>query len=357
MLHQYAMEMGLLDARSVPFGMSPAFLEKDPNSEQHFLRTRNHPFGRYENQIPFFRGIPPYILQFFFIQTVMTLDLDMRAINIERPGDRATLQVLLLLHQAIEQRCQSLPLLTQLEPKNDKQKYAKIYRDGQARIVHSIRRELRAVIDKLRVFNTKTSQSRPRLLSTLDGLTALEADFPVKAGQFRKGLTKHQLDDPQDEGIIWTLLLVSLVALLLTSKTSEGNDTFSWLRNLFIQHPLPALEEGIEDAETYTFVDENIGDFIHSQNADSDTSPIEVLDDLGLTFVNQPADSSTSVFINGRTENLGVRVIMWAMRVVEQEVVPVFEDGVVRRCLYVRAVGENGGDAWMYKDVEVSGEH
>ncbi|KAF1845379.1 SET domain-containing protein [Cucurbitaria berberidis CBS 394.84] len=336
MLQQYAQEMNLLHPENVPFSMSPAFLDTDPNKEQHFLRAKGHPFGRYENCIPYFRGIPPYIVHFFFIQTLLALDADVRAVNVGRPDARITLQVLVLLHQAIEQRCHSLPLSNDSEPSNYKQKYAKIYRDGQAKIIHSVRSELKAAVDRARTSSSEMPPRRPVLLSTFEAILALEAEFPAEAQTFRKGLNKHEIAGPEDEGVIWTLLLTVFASLILTTpKDQEGSLISSWLRDLFTRHPLPALEDGIEDAETYTFVDSHLADFLHLTSPDAGASPTDVLDDLGLTFVNQPVGTAVPVFIDGRTENLGVRIVMWAMRVAEQEVLPVFEGGALKKCLSV----------------------
>jgi hypothetical protein len=345
-LQQYAEQLGLLSAENVPFGMSPDFLATDPNKEQHFLRSRRHPFGRYDNHVPFFRGVPSYVVHFFFIQSVVTLDLDVNTIDVTRPGARITLQVLVLLYQALTQRCSTLPVQMAQEPQNDRQKYAKYYRDGQAKIIHAVRRELQAAIIRLRT--PKAGSSHRILYSVGDVLTTFEADLPTQAQKFVAGLEQHDLIRSQNEGLTWTLLLTVFLATMLTTGSDTDNNVFTILRSLCAKHPLPALEDGIEDAETYTFADENLGDFLRLKSPDPDATPTDVLDDLGLTFVDRPADSDASVFISGRTENLGARIIMWAMKVVEQEVVPVCEEGIVKKCLYVE-----GGEGWMYEDVFV----
>ena len=356
-LQEYAQELNLLRPENVPFGMSSAFLDTDPNKEQHFLRAKGHPFGRYENCIPCFRGIPPYIVHFFFVQTLLARDTDVRDINVQRPGARITLQVLVLLHQAIEQRCHSLPLFNKLVPSNDKQKYAKIYRDGQAKIIHSVRSEVRGTVYRARAPRNQIPPQMPFLISTLEATIVLEAEFRAEARVFYTGLDKHQLAGPEDEGVVWTLLLTVFASLMLTTPDQDDDKLiFSWLRDLFTRHSLPALEDGIEDADTYTFVDEHLVDFLHLASTDADASPTDALDDLGLTFVNQPVDSSVPVFINGRTENLGVRIVMWAMHVAEQEVLPVFEDGALKKCLYARPWREEGNgsdEEWIYDEDEI----
>jgi hypothetical protein len=349
-LQQYAQQLGLLDAENVPFGMSKDFLATDPNKDQHFLRAKDHPFGRYDNHIPFFRGVPPYIVHFFFIQTIITSELDISAINVARPGARITLQVLVLLHQALEQRCSTLPLHIAQEPQNDKQKYAKIYRDGQAKVIHSVRQELKTAINKLRAPGAELFDRTLHSLS--DVLTTFGTDLPGPAKKFSSALDKHGIHGPQNEGLEWTIFLTVLISLMLTTQDTNDIKIFSLVRDLCSKHSLPALEDGIEDVETYTFIDENLCDFLHLASASADATPTGILDDLGLTFVNQPADSTMPVFIKGRTENLGARLIMWAMKVVEKDVVPVFEDGQIIKCLYARAHMADSmqmDEVWMYE--------
>lgn len=346
-LQQYAQQLGLLDANNVPFGMCTDFLATDPNKEQHFLRAKDHPFGRYQNHVPFFRGIPPYIVHFFFIQTIITSEIDVNSIDVARLGGRITLQVLVLLHQALEQRCGPLPLHLEQSPRNDKQKYAKIYRDGQARVIHSVRRELQATIAKLRA---STSQASPPILHSLpDALDAFEHSFPIAAAKFIAALAQHGLHTSDKDALKWTLLLAVLMATMLTAQDTSDAPLFGLLRSLCVRHALPMLEDGIEDVETYTFVDANLADFVHLPSADPRAAPSDVLDDVGLTFVNQPAHGSAPVFISGRTEHLGARVVMWAMSVVDRHVVPVFEHGRVSQCLYA---APQESETWMYEHVE-----
>lgn len=343
-LQQYAQQLGLLDAKNVPFGMSRDFLATtDPNQEQHFLRAKGHPFGRYENNVLFFRGVPPYIIHFFFIQTVITAEVDVDGIDVARPGPRITLQVLVLLHQALEQRCASLPLHIAQEPQNDKQKFAKMYRDGQARIIHSVRRELEAAVARLRA-SPRSLHSRRNLLA------AFERDLPAAAARFTAALRQHDLEKSDNQSLEWTLLLTVLISTMLTAQDTNHTPTFALVRRLCTRHALPSLEDGIEDAETYNFVDEHLADFVRLPGADASTAPSDMLDDLGLTFVNQPSDNDESVFINGRTEHLAARIIMWAMKVVERDVLPVFEHATVEKCLY--APSGQGEETWMYEEVE-----
>lgn len=344
MLQQYAQEMGLLSPESVPFGMDKAFLETDPNKEQHFLRAKGHPFGRYKNHVPFFRGVPPYIVHFFFIQTLLALELTPDQIDIDRPGERITLHVLVLLHQALTHRCSTLPLELPLEPRNEKQRYAKIYRDGQARIIHSVRLELQSTIDALRARPSTTLPNRPALLSVSNGLAAMRAEYPDAASRFEAGLKKHDLESPEDEKLTWAILLITYAALILTNADNASGLNSAWLARLTTHHPLPRLEDGIEDADTYAFLDEHLADFLALHSADQALTPTDVLDDLGPSFVKQDGHA----FIDGPAENLGVRLLMWGMSVAQADVLPVLAHDGVHMCLYMTPGGEGGG--WM--DVE-----
>jgi hypothetical protein len=357
MLQEYAQQMELFKPENVPYGMSTDFLKTDPNTEQHFLRAKEHLFGRYENCIPFFRGIPPYIVHFFFIQTLLSLDLDIKVVNVQRPGTKITLQVLSLLQQAMTQRSQTLPLFFSGQPQNDKQTYAKIYRDGQARIIHAIRDELQSAINRIRAPKDEVPFEEPMLIDWKEALFALAVE-PLSGAMehFKSGIAKHDLSDPADESIIWTLLFVCFAAGWLTWHKDDGSLIKDWLRTLYHRYPLPNLEDGIEDADTYTFVDDNIADFLKLPNHEGEADLIGTIDTVGEEYEHVVGDHKKDypALIRGKTENLGARTIMWAMKVAEQEVVPVLEDGVVRKCIYVHpwsALVEGvTGERWMYEE-------
>lgn len=344
MLQEYAQAMGLLKPENVPFRMSTDFLSKDPNTEHHFLRAKGHPFGRYKNCVPFFRGVPPYIVHFFFIQTLLSLELEVQDIDLQRPGVRITLQVLTLLHQAMTQRSQSLPLSIPQEPQNDKQRYAKIYRDGQAKIIHSIRLELQSAIDRSRAPTDQIPPKRGVLVTADQAIATLAAELPTSKSQyFNAGIKKHNL---AEESLIWTLLLVTLVA---HSLTHEESLITVWLRTLYTHHPLPSLEDGIEEVDTHTFVDENIADFLTLPGQDDNTDLTEKLDNIGEKFAYVGNEKPS--LLSGPTENLGARIIMWAMKVVEREVLPILDDTGVRKYMYLKPWQEGAGeDEWLYQE-------
>lgn len=343
-LMQYATQMGLMQPESVPFGMDTSFLHTDPNKEQHFLRAKGHPFGRYQNHIPFFRGIPPYIVHFFFIQTILSLEINLEDIDVQTPGERITLQILTLLHQALTQRSSTLPPILSITPKNTKQSFAKSYRDGQATIIHAVRAELASALSALRVAPNTPLPSRSALLTLSNGLSALRTEYPAAATRFSAALAKHKLISPHHDRTIWALLLVTYAALILTNADNASGINASLLSSLTRTHRLPAVEDGIEDGETYAFIDEHLGDFVvlEGQEKGGDLGPVEMLDDLGVTFVKAPGGEAA--FVDGPVENLGVRLVMWGMGVVGRDVLGIVAEEGVEMCLFVEGEGE--GSVW-----------
>ncbi|KAF1911196.1 hypothetical protein BDU57DRAFT_552410 [Ampelomyces quisqualis] len=348
MMQDHAKAMGLFDPSNVPFGMSADFLTKDPDTEQHFLRAKGHPFGRYENIVPFFRGIPPYIVHFFFIQTLLSLSLDVGSISHQKPGGRITLQVLTLLHQAITQRSQTLPILSPQQPQNEKQKYAKMYRDGQARIIHTIRDELQSALDRLRPTKGPLPITQPCLYTCKETLAALFSDSSNgEIQRFEAGCTKHNLHNPDNDCLAWTLLLVCLVTYSFKLDPSTHTLLNKWLHTFYLHHPLPSLEDGIEDPSTYTFVYDNLPDFLLH---DDTTDALVYLDNVGDALRQHANDADTPVLAQAKTHNLGARVIMWAMSVAEQDVVSVLDQGVAKKCLLLQPCGAEYNDRWMYEE-------
>lgn len=306
--------------------MDKTFLSTDPNKEQHFLRAKGHPFGRYENHVPFFRGIPPYIVHFFFIQALLSTDTPLDSINFAQPGEIITLHVLLLLHQALTQRSSTLPLTLTLEPASTAQRFAKSYRDGQARIIHAVRAELESAINALRVPPHQPLPARSALLSLPNGLAALRAEYPDAAAVFERGVQKHNLLSPATQSLKWTLLLIIYASLILTNTHNASGTNAPLLASLTAAHALPALEDGIDDLDTYTFLDAHLGDFV-ALPGQAARAPTEVLDRLGLMFVAH----DDAAFVPGPTRDLGARLLMWGMRVQGDAVVRVLGE----MCLFV----------------------
>jgi hypothetical protein len=79
--------------------------------------------------------------------------------------------------------------------------------------------------------------------------------------------------------------------------------------------------------------------------AEEDDDVIGVLDDIGDNYVDS-AQGRSPELVHGKTENLGARMIMWAMRVAEQEVIVVQGVG---RCVLFEPFGKNA-EGWMYEE-------
>ena len=219
-----------------------------------------------------------------------------------------------------------------------------MYRDGQAKIIHSVCDELECVLAKLR---TPTSSMQPSLLSINDVLAAI---LTSDSRKFKRAVEKH--DIAGDERLTFTLLLVCLATHHLTHKLASDASPSAWLRYLYALHPLPLIEEGIEDAETYTFIDEHLSDFL-KLSGQQDGDVMQQIDDIGLQYKGED-DGDVPALIRDKTDNLGVRVIMWCMKVVEKECVGVLEKDGVRQCLYVESwvkeQDESGEKGWMYDE-------
>ena len=227
-----------------------------------------------------------------------------------------------------------------------KQRFAKTYRDGQAKIINAVREELQSAIDALRVPPNTTLPQRSALLTVSNGLAALRAEYPAAATKFEAGLRKHDLAGPQDERLIWSILLVTYAALILANADNASGLNATLLTSLTSAHRLPRLEDGIEDAETYAFLDDHLDDFLALDGQGEDLGPSDVLDDPGLTFVK--AKDGEAAFVDGPTENLGVRLLMWGMSVSQADVLPVVRQAGVDMCLFVE--GADGKGEWMYRD-------
>lgn len=110
-------------------------------------------------------------------------------------------------------------------------------------------------------------------------------------------------------------------------------------------HPLPPLEQGIEDADTYAYIDDNLASFLRLSDSPSPNEklPLELLDDTDPADIKQRlGDETAQAFLQAGTDNLGVRAIMWAMSVVGERGVRVAGDEGVS--LFVGA----GDEGWMY---------
>jgi hypothetical protein len=349
--------VGLYETGNVPFGMATSFLDDNSNDEQHYLRTQGHPFGRYENSVPFFRGIPPFIVHLHFIMAAQNANTKLSDIDKASPPARIIFDVLLKLYEAIEMKSRPLPLASGSRTTfpNDKQKYASIYRDGQAKIIHTIREELWTVLDKLKVRN-QMPPSKPVLISTTEALIALKSDFPKYCARFKNGLEVYyditytnwddysnqiamlEEEDHPAEISIWKILLFVSAYLFITAEAQQDTLVHRWIRALLESYPLPTLEslEGLEPALN----DEVLTEFVHDSKR-----PVYELDNV------TPGEHLSIPHSGGALEKLGQRVVHWVEEVVERRA---FQLPDSDRILLYMSTGEED-DTWVYEE-EVEGE-
>ncbi|KAF2690194.1 SET domain-containing protein [Lentithecium fluviatile CBS 122367] len=349
-------KVGLYKPENVPFGMSKAFLASNPNQEQQYLRTRGHPFERYENSVCFLRGIPPWIVHLHFIMVLQNLGIEPASVDKAHPPARIVFDILLKLYEALEMKSRLLPILD--SPRtfpNIKQKYAYIYRNGQARIIHAVREELRAVFDKLQVQN-QMSPSRPVIISTTEALIALKSDFPEHYQRFENGLKIYydttiltwssysaqisaleEADHPAELSV-WKVLLFALAHLYTTTFEKRDKLVHRWIQALQQLHPLPTVA-AVDDEEP-VFDDDMLGDFVHGVKR-----PIR---DLNHTVVQEELPLELG---EPTGERLGDRVAAWADGVVERCAFQL--DGSERMLMYLETGDEAVDGEWAYREEEI----
>lgn len=374
-----AKQMGLFEPNNIPFGMGPSFLDGDPKQEQHALRPKGHPFGRYENYVLWLRGIPPYVVHVFYVRALMNLNMHPKDVDMQRPAARVVLEVLLLLYEAIDQRSQTLPLADappQTFP-NDKQKYATIYRDGQANIIHSIRTELATVLNRLRV-SSQIPPPEPVIITTTEALITLSADLPAHFSHFKAGLSTYygvEIADWASYGAqiaafeednarpaelsIWSLLLFLFAYLCITrDEKSDDSIVYAWTRELFAMHGLPSLD-ACEEAASLS--KEVVANFVGTGTANGKPPPLQRLNALGCAPGLLPASALALAFSkDGPVEGLGDRLALWAVEVVEKYAFSLPEQdikgsaGMYRMYMYMRPWKEDRVDEeWAYGNTEV----
>lgn len=310
-IEQAARRMKMFDPANIPFGMDTTFLTADPNEEPEYLRPKGHPFGRYENRLPFFRAIPPRIVHMFFIQALMNLSMHPEQIQADAVPSRVVLETLLLTFEAIDNRSQTLPLSPQRQTlfTNDKQKYATIYRDGQAKILHSIRAELKAVLDALKLHDD--TPDGPVIISSTEALMRLSADFPSEFAHLKSGLvgrygvdlstwSQYSADiatleagEQPAELSVWKLLLCLFFVIYKNHEHGPSDrararsrlPSFDWIEYLASQVPLPANATDMDAEALQEFILGWAGDAAQVERAY--TWADEVVDKFAFPLVEQ----------------------------------------------------------------------
>ncbi|KAF2261615.1 SET domain-containing protein [Lojkania enalia] len=241
----------------IPFAMPESLLDDYRDHEPQLLRTRGHPFGRYESMIPFFRGFPPAIVFITYLITLHTRNIDPRTVSLPYPGGRIVFAILQQLYRAIDARCNAIPPREPLPATaNEKQKFAKIYRDGQLKINLALQDELRYAMGKVMNISTTPASfmhnllANPCIITTTEATQVLEAEFPLYYTQFKKGmqsqwefdvqtdikaLSTRSISEDKLEDVLWTILLVIYFTVSATSPDSLIN---RWVQELLTSYPL-----------------------------------------------------------------------------------------------------------------------
>lgn len=335
---QASRTMKMLEPDNVPFDMNTSFLTADVKDEPYYLRPKGHPFGRYQNRVPFFRAIPPSIIHMFYVKALMNLDLHPKDIQVNSPPSRVVLEILLIASQAMTKKSEALPLPlhAQRNFRSDKLKYATIYRDGQAKIIHAIRDELETVISNLRI--REQALRRPGIISTTEILALLSTDFPSYYTHFKAGF-ENQYEVSLSS---WKRYSADIAAMAAGSYPAE---LAAWKLILCLCHVIYQKNASATD-EPRDGVRSLILDWVEylvSQTAVPDTpAPMEA--------------EMLHEFILGWKEDAAVveRAYSWADDVADKFAFQLNEQvgkkEVERICMYVEVLETSGNEAWMYED-------
>jgi hypothetical protein len=186
-------------AENVPFWLDPTSVANTEGG----LRTPTNLLGRYDTtRVPFFRGFPPNAVFAAYIQALCLRRMHLR--DAPSVSGRLVLSTLLFLYNAMQDKCSRLPLLTVDTTQLTKEDlYCYYYRSGQAGICHYLRRELKAVLSKLRipqqppvrkdpectlVFSSETAT--PCIVTLTDALLLMSVLDPEAHQNFLSGLER-----------------------------------------------------------------------------------------------------------------------------------------------------------------------
>ncbi|KIW02120.1 uncharacterized protein PV09_06610 [Verruconis gallopava] len=112
-----------------------------------FLRGSDHYSGGYQHAEPLLRGLPPELigtLGAILDHSYRQQGVELEQHHLEPAAVDAILERLAAKHQGIRQWDDQLPA----EPQNDRQRFAKMYRDGQLAIMEEIMAELQQYLDR-----------------------------------------------------------------------------------------------------------------------------------------------------------------------------------------------------------------
>ncbi|KAF2642604.1 SET domain-containing protein [Massarina eburnea CBS 473.64] len=363
-----AKELGFYNGENVPFGMPQSILEDNASAEEQFLRPRDHIFGRYENNIPWLRGIPPWVVHAAFVAICMQLGHTPSEINAHRPCGIIVLQVLSQLYEAVRMKSLSLanPAEQLLEPANVKQRYATIYRDGQAKIIDHIRTELETIISNLRIYKDELSPPGPVIVTTSETLRVLKEQHPSYFSEFQKGLKQHfdiDISESYTEQIkgqeqeVWTILIFVLTYITLTTENPKGL-LHDWVLEWLEIHTLPSVA-ALPPSDPNGFDETLLGSFVYNS-----PEPVSVLNNIQSTYDQPILDARFGDLPvwddddDAGLDRLGDKVLAWASEVVDMYGTKLYghEDRDAGRVgMYMRPYSETEPveEKWIYEDVYI----
>ncbi|KAF1998294.1 SET domain-containing protein [Amniculicola lignicola CBS 123094] len=331
------------------FEISTDFLKEPPETRQ-FLRTKNNLLGRYANMIPFFRGIPPRMVHICLLKALWFRDTDPVKCNAPYPGARITLDILISIYSIVKERCEYYPYPfsyckhcnrlnnQQQTPTSDefckhccspvasqKMKWAKIYRNEQAKVIHKIKRELGHHL--IRMLNPPNNQPittrRPLILGPREVIATLQLEFPAYYFSFASGL-KTALDIDVTcataittrENELWIYILIVLYTLWADSD-DDGSTAYptsiiyAWMHNLADAYPLVANPKiDAESKQDCKRID---------QQLDSLSQPGQVDNVWNIVASLNTMDEEEGITATAAEMDFRLEVVIWAHEVVRKE--------------------------------------
>ncbi|KAF2465421.1 SET domain-containing protein [Lindgomyces ingoldianus] len=336
---------------------SPDELE-DAEGQPHFLLARDYLYprhggnGQVGNIPPFLRGIPPFLTDITWLRLMHERNIKPRLELHPTRNGRILVAIIYRLLAAMKTLCDKVSGSYALPPpQNPRQVFAKMYSDGQLRVVESIHKELNAVLYKNTIMNGDTVGG-PKIITVMEAFSQLEADFPMQYQGFIKGISKFcqlvaedfdEVGNSDCEDEMWMYTLIFFFAIAFESKTTQKSKSTidKWIQDLLTYYPLADLSSPpiTEAANAVNHLQSRLE---FSSNFDDWSKPWETV--AALDSLGNHADPPIS--------RLREKVIVWAVTVVQAEALRLPDHErleVERYCMYMHCIGEE--EKWMLEDV------
>ncbi|ORY13089.1 hypothetical protein BCR34DRAFT_600206 [Clohesyomyces aquaticus] len=341
-------------------GFSAEYLKALEDETGYFL-PRSYRRSRWAHDLnihPCFRGIPARLIYITWLGVIHDKGLKPRAEFLPKADSRMFVAVLVRLLSGIKVLCEKVPIGSQLPPpQNSKQESAKIYRDGQARVVHSIYNELNGVLESHTIMDGELAKT-PIIMTVMEAFSQLEHEHRPRFRELSRGISLFCDLDPEDfeavgrcdcEDVMWIYTLIIFYALTFRTDHEAiltGGRIYRWVEDLLRYYPLPELGRH-EDPLRVTG---SAPHYIHG-----------LVDKHGLAF---RAGSMWSghwvmewISDNRPDDNLYDRVVVWAVNVVQNESFVLPEKGrpeLERYCMYIKCADDK--EDWMFEEVDAEGK-